>query len=214
MDAARFEPFKRINRPYGWPFYGRPEKASTSPGLAGAGGPEPAPKVYELSGNSDAETFAKVRLLKEKVIAPALAPRPDGLPLVRTLLSEILWGQPDSVDGHHKPQIARRIFEWVKAHIRYVNDPTDTEVFTAFPEIIKRGMGDCDDFIVVLAVLFRAVGIDVKARIIQTPEADGWSHIYPVAFLGNRWVPFDATVPGVLPGWEYPPAVRRLDLEI
>lgn len=214
MDAARFETFKTPNRPYGWPFYGSPYTPPDGPGLAGFGGPEPTPKTYQLSGSMDGETLQKVQILKENAIRPALEPGPYGLPFTRTVLAEILWGAPNSMNGHNKPALARRIFEWAKAHVRYVNDPEGLEVFTLFPEILKRGMGDCDDFLVVLAVLFKAVGIPVRARIIQTQDADGWSHIYPVAFLLDRWVPFDATVPGVLPGWEYQPAKRRLDLEL
>ncbi len=213
MDISKF---KRPNRPYGFPFYRKPKDLLTkhsAPGLAGFGGPEPPPRVFSLSGGADDEAGEKVRLIRDKVVMPALAPTPYGIPYVRTVLSEILWGAPRNTNGHNKADIAKRIFYWVQSRIRYVNDPVNREVFTAFPEILKRGIGDCDDFTAALCVLFAAAGIPTKARIIKTKQSQGWSHIYVLGQLNGRWIPFDGTE-RMPPGWEYPYRVEQKDFEV
>ena len=64
-----------------------------------------------------------------------------------------------------------------------------------------------------LAALFTAAGIPVKARIIQLPGVKGWAPIYPVAFVDGAWRAFDATERWPA-GWEFRNATRRLDLEL
>jgi len=147
---------------------------------------------------------AKVKLLIQRVIQPALR---ENLPWTRNLLSEILRGAPGGTNGHDKRGLALRVFEFVRYRLRYVNDPTGREMFTALPVLWKRGLGDCDDFSALLAALLMAAGIKVKLRVIRTPKAGGWSHIYPMAWLPGRgntppeWRALDATVSAPA-GWE------------
>lgn len=147
---------------------------------------------------------AKVQLLISRVIQPALR---EQLPWTRNLLSEILRGAPGGTNGHDKRGLALRVFEFVRYRLRYINDPTGREMFTALPVLWSRGMGDCDDFSAILAALLMAAGINVKLRVIRTPKAYGWSHIYPMAWLPGRgntppdWRALDATVAAPA-GWE------------
>lgn len=161
-------------------------------------------------GGSDAQVDAKIRILTEKVVRPALV---NYLPWTRGLVSTILAHAPSKVDGHHKREEARTFYEWARQNIRYVNDPTDEELFTELPVLMKRRIGDCDDFAVLLAVLFKAAGIRAGFRVIQPRGAKSWAHIYTLGFIGGKWVPYDATEP-FWPGWEYPNPVRVRDYEV
>jgi transglutaminase-like putative cysteine protease len=170
--------------------------------------------AYDLLGSDTDQVRQKVELIRTKVVAPALGPGPRGLSFVRGLLAEILGAAPAGVNSNRKPWLAAYLFSWIRTHIRYVNDPSGQEVFTQIPEILAHGYGDCDDLTALVAVLFGAVGIRVKARVIQTPRAPGWSHIYPVAWLDDDWRAFDASWPTARPGWEFRSRMAVMDLEV
>lgn len=170
-------------------------------------------KTVRIHGSSDEQAVEKVALLRNQVVKPALGTGPRGMAFTRSLLAEALGGSPRTVNGHHKSAEAVRIFEWVKTRIRYVNDPLGRELFQQIPELMKQGIGDCEDFTGLLAALFTAAGIKVKARIIQIPRKKGWAHIYLIAELEGKWRAFDATEQH-RPGWEFPQATRVMDLEV
>lgn len=170
-------------------------------------------KTVRIHGSSDDQAIAKVALLRDEVVKPALGAGPRGMAFTRGLLAEALGGAPKGTNGHNKSAEAVRIFEWVRTRLRYVNDPLGRELFQQIPELMKHGIGDCEDFTGLIAALFTAAGIKVKARIIQIPRKNGWAHIYPVAELEGKWRAFDATERN-RPGWEFPNAKRVLDLEV
>lgn len=173
----------------------------------------PTTRTVRIQGSSDDQAVEKVALLRSQVVKPALGAGPRGMAFTRGLLAEALGGSPRAVNGHHKSAEAVRIFEWVRTRIRYVNDPIGRELFQQIPELMKAGIGDCEDFTGLLAALFTAAGIKVKARIIQIPRKKGWAHIYPVAELEGKWRAFDSTEQQ-RPGWEFPKASRVMDLEV
>lgn len=182
--------------------------------LAGLAGEAPETWAFEVQGSDTAQVRQKVGLIRDRVVAPALGPGTRGLAFVRGLLADILGAAPAGVNSNRKPWLAAYLFSWIQTHLRYVNDPTGQEVFTQFPDLLGHGYGDCDDLTAAVAVLFGAVGIRVKARVIQTPRAEGWSHIYPVAWLDDRWRAFDASWPNARPGWEFPDRLAVMDLEV
>jgi len=194
---------------------------ASSPSVQRPAKPEaPAPtkavqttKTVRIHGTNDGEAAAKVALLRDQVVKPALGDGPRGMANTRALLAEALGGAPKGANGHNKSAEAVRIFEWVRSRVRYVNDPTGRELFQQLPELMKDGIGDCEDFTGLLTALFTAAGIQVKARIIQIPRKRGWAHIYPVALLAGKWRAFDATENN-RPGWEYPQATKSMDLEV
>jgi hypothetical protein len=165
---------------------------------------------YTLLGGNDAETDQKVGILMDRIIKPYLTRK---LGWTRALLSEILAGAPRRVNGHAKALEAVRIFEWIRSRIRYVNDPHGQELFTELELMLKRGMGDCDDMAAFLVTLFLAAGIPAKLRVIKTKKSKGWAHIYPVAYVDNRWRAFDATE-RMNAGWEYPTPAAMKDYEV
>lgn len=164
-----------------------------------------------LTGTPDTQTEKKVSLLIERVIRPALR---QSLGWTRGILAEALRGATKGVDGHQKATLAIRIFEYVRWRMRYVNDPTGRDMFTALPVTWARGIGDCDDFSAIITALFMAAGIKVRLRIIQTPKATGWNHIYPMAELGGKWQAFDATLPAKTRAGTEAASIRRKDFEV
>ena len=170
-------------------------------------------RAVKIAGSSDALVRKKVQLLRDFVVAPALAPGALGMAFTRGILTEALGRAPKSVTSHAKSALAVRLFEFVRNRIRYVNDPLGQEYFQTVPGIWKAQMGDCEDFTALLAALFVAAGIAVKARVIKVPQEQGWAHIYLLAYLDGSWRAFDATEKYPA-GWQYPHRTAVLDLPI
>lgn len=197
-----------------------PQAAATAAGKADAPA-ELATRSLSIFGTSDDQARRKVQLIRDLVVKPALGAGPNGLAFTRGLLAEALGRTPAKVaNGYAQSALAVRIFEWVKSRIRYTKDPAGRELFQQLPALMRLGTGDCDDFTALLAALFTAAGIKVKARIIRVKQGQPWAHIYPVAFLDGKWRAFDGALPPSLdqragrPGFEYPNPAQRLDLEI
>lgn len=212
--TPRFDPIT-----YRPPILGR----SRGPGL-GEVGNDPTPDqlvepmrlktlAVRIDGDSDALVRKKVQLLREFVVAPALAAGAEGMAFTRGLLTEALGRAPKDLSSHTKSALAVRIFEFVRSRIRYVNDPLGQEYFQSVPAIWKAEMGDCEDYTALLAAMFTAAGLKVRARIIQVPGATGWAHIYPMAYLDGAWRAFDATEKWPA-GWQFPKRTAELDLPI
>ncbi len=213
--------------PNGW-LYRPPIVASavsTVPPQADATTAKPAAPLATRSmsifGTSDDQARRKVQLIRDLVVRPALGAGPNGLAFTRGLLAEALGRTPTkAANGYDQSAMAVRIFEWVKTRIRYTKDPAGRELFQQLPALMRLGTGDCDDFTALLAALFTAAGIKVKARIIRVKKGQPWAHIYPVAELAGKWRAFDGALPPSLdqrvgrPGFEYPNPAQRLDLEI
>jgi transglutaminase-like putative cysteine protease len=65
---------------------------------------------------------------------------------------------------------ARRIYDWVATHIRYVAvylDPNDGWVPHAAEEVLRNGYGDCKDHVVIMQALLAARGIKAEAALID-----------------------------------------------
>lgn len=72
-------------------------------------------------------------------------------------------------------------------------------------------VSQCDDYVITLGSMLQSIGYPVKLRVIQTPGAPDWSHIYLLVGVppdNPRWVPLDASV-NEPPGWEAPPSQIR-----
>lgn len=106
-----------------------------------------------------------------------------------------------------------KIFNYVLAHYRYLNDPTFLEHIKS-PEIIDGEInmfgafqGDCDDVSGYLAALLISIGYRVEYVVISVPgRGDNYSHIYPRVFLRSRgdWMALEATARQRPMGWEAP----------
>ncbi len=111
---------------------------------------------------------------------------------------------------------AKAIFNWVKENIQYVKDPVKLELLrrgnseSAARKILKSGIGDCDEHVVLSASLYRAIGLPVALITISTPQnPSSFSHVYVAVKVGNIWMPSDTVLPNGKFGDEYPYWVRR-----
>lgn len=206
--------------PNGW-LYRPPVPAPVAPAAPSKPAAPLATRSLSIFGTSDDQARRKVQLIRDLVVKPALGPGPNGMAFTRGLLAEALGRTPaKAANGYAQSAMAVRIFEWVKGRIRYTKDPAGRELFQQLPALMRLGTGDCDDFTALLAALFSAAGIQVKARIIRVKQGKPWAHIYPIAFLDGKWRAFDGALPPSLdqrvgrPGFEYPNPAQRLDLEI
>jgi hypothetical protein len=87
----------------------------------------------------------------------------------------------------------RAIGEWVGRNIRFTRDVSGKETLHAARDIARLGIGDCDDFTILICSLLGTVG--VKCRIItisnHPDDPQQFSHVYPEALVDTRWIPVD-----------------------
>lgn len=110
------------------------------------------------------------------------------------------------------PCEAKRIFEGVKAKVRYTGDigpvknPKTGEVepidMYQSPAVTwKYGIGDCDDATALIASLLAVIGHTVRLRVTAPTKTSDWAHIYPVTLLPKtapkKALSVDITLPGV-----------------
>ena len=77
-------------------------------------------------------------------------------------------------------------------------------------------VSNCDDMTIAFATLLGSIGYTVVGRVIATrDDPKNWAHIFPLVGVPKndpkKWVPLDATVPGVYPGWSYPDVAKYED---
>jgi hypothetical protein len=79
------------------------------------------------------------------------------------------------------------IGHWVSMNIMYISDPLIEGEYIAPPnETLRVGAGDCDDYAVLLAVLYRSVGLDAVVGLIDTDGDNKADHVTAlVYFTGN-----------------------------
>jgi Transglutaminase-like superfamily len=89
---------------------------------------------------------------------------------------------------------ARAVYNWVRANIRFTRDVRGKETLHAAREIIRLGIGDCDDFTILICALMSTVGAKCSIITISSdpriPET--FSHVYPEVSINGRWVTMDA----------------------
>lgn len=124
-----------------------------------------------------------------------------------TLAREIVREVP----AHDKEGEADELFWWVKENIKFMNDPIEAELLQTPQVTIQQGFGDCDDFVILLAALNKAIGNDVVYLTIALPREKDFSHIFlAVYFFDTQKVKrYDATVSQSEPGWT-PPSYGRI----
>jgi hypothetical protein len=89
---------------------------------------------------------------------------------------------------------AQAIYNWPRRNIRFTRDVRGIETLHSAREIIRLGIGDCDDFTILICALASTVGM--KCRIVtvsadpRAPEV--FSHVYPEVSVSGRWIALDA----------------------
>ncbi len=120
--------------------------------------------------------------------------------------------------------MANAIFSYVKKNIKFLENPTGTEMLSDPLALIERGAGDCAEQSVLVASLAQALGMNVRFKTILThlepEEAEAvkrggempnhFNHIYTQFYLFNArtkkydWFSADTTEPESYLGWEPP----------
>lgn len=95
------------------------------------------------------------------------------------------------------------IYQFVKNHFYFVNDPVGKEVLMPFEDLLALGAGDCDEInAIAMAVLLSSIGYETRLVTIAADAYDPsqFSHIYTEVFVGGNWIPMDAARPGAQMG--------------
>lgn len=94
---------------------------------------------------------------------------------------------------------ANAIWNWVRQHIRYVQDPVGKETVRPANVILEVGAGDCDDINgVLIPSLLGTIGIATRGvTVAASQNSQGFSHIYAEALIDGNWIAMDAARPNV-----------------
>jgi hypothetical protein len=112
-------------------------------------------------------------------------------PIVHETAARII--REANVPAYNWTAEARAMFQWVLECIRFTRDVYGKETLHAAPEILRLGIGDCDDFTILLCSLLGTIGH--KCRIVTIARLEDerhFSHVFPQVFLEGRWVTIDA----------------------
>lgn len=132
-------------------------------------------------------------------------------PVVRQTAAGIL----DAVAARDATGEVTALFSWVVHSLRYTQDPVDTEYVQSAPKLIERiyqgqGIGDCDDYVVLLGALLESVGYPVHVVLSQAdPYRSDYSHVYLEVELDGELVTLDPILPRPAPGKKLPWEGRR-----
>jgi len=104
----------------------------------------------------------------------------------------------------------RGIFDYVKAQVRYLEDPVNMDWYPTAQVLLDLGAGDCDDHTILIDALAAVIGFEVGCRVIR-PRRSGF-HVYPLVRYpkgpGNLVIPIDTTWEGAMDiDQEFPPAL-------
>jgi len=98
-----------------------------------------------------------------------------------------------NVPAFHWAGEVRAIYNWVLQNIRFTRDVYGKETLHAAPEILRLGIGDCDDFTILLCSLLGTIGHKTRIVTIAKPEDERhFSHVFPQVYLEGGWVTIDA----------------------
>src|SRR5204862_4078591 len=89
------------------------------------------------------------------------------------------------------------LFDWVQRHIRYTRDIFRVELLHTARRMLELQAGDCDDMTILLGAMLLSTGHPVRLVLVgfRPHRPHFYSHIYPEALIGERWIALDATMP-------------------
>lgn len=140
-------------------------------------------------------------------------------PRIRQLAAKILrdtgvFGDMANPDYEWKELNA--IFNWVKNNISYSGDVRCIDSYHTPERIIDLGIGDCDDFTILIDSLLSSIGWRTGARIVSDSVDKPFHHIYALAVYPKnapiekaKLVPLDATIKSFKVGDEVPYAKKK-----
>ena len=155
-------------------------------------------ETFDLPSGGNAAVFFTVS--KANTLVEMACRNPDFVLFAK----QLVW----QINENDKRAEADRIYAWVRENVRYVNDPSTTEMLlnpiTAI-KLFRDGYplsGDCDCSATLLASLMQAVGIKTRFKIVKLKtDPAHYSHIYIEALLNNQWTAYDAAQAVATPGY-------------
>lgn len=88
---------------------------------------------------------------------------------------------------------AQAVFDWWHKNIRFTRDVDGHETLHAPADILRLGIGDCDDFTVGICSLLKTIGADCRIVTIAVDPEGEFSHVYPEVILpSGRSIALDA----------------------
>lgn len=92
-------------------------------------------------------------------------------------------GEADALHGH------------IKRNVRYTLDPVGHDTYRSADRTIQLAFGDCDDIAALSGAAFRAIGYQVKVKVIRTAGNEDFHHVYILVGLPPEnpysWIPVD-----------------------
>src|ERR1700739_907637 len=109
-------------------------------------------------------------------------------PLIHQTAAKILTAA--RVPAFDWPGEARAIYSWVKRNIRFTRDVDGHETLHGAADVLRLGIGDCDDFTVLILSLAGTIGAHGRIVTIATGrgEDSDFSHVYPEVEVNGRWI--------------------------
>jgi hypothetical protein len=95
---------------------------------------------------------------------------------VRTRALAIINSAPEGVDTGSDAWKIWSINYWVSSNIKYEADPPGGYYTNAY-EVLQNKSGDCDDFSILIASMYEAVGLDAALALLNTDDNPGVDHM-------------------------------------
>ena len=89
-------------------------------------------------------------------------------PLIRNTAVSLVQDSPADIEANSEIWKIWKINNWVANNISYVSDPLSNNYFAYAHETLQVKGGDCDDFAILLASMYEAVGLDAALAYIDT----------------------------------------------
>jgi len=102
--------------------------------------------------------------------------------MVRDTAVAIIADVPSGLNPNAQSWKIWKINYWVAENINYISDPKSSEYIAYAHETLQIRGGDCDDFAVLLASLYEAVGLDVAIAEVDTNADKKIDHMACLVF--------------------------------
>ena len=116
-------------------------------------------------------------------------------PIVRDATQHVT----SDVDISDRRAVATSVWRWIRENIRYVRDPTNTELLQSPDRILSPPRyADCDGMSMLAAAMLSSVHISTGFRAIAQAEAGAYDHVYAIYEPkpdAQSWHALDATAP-------------------
>lgn len=89
---------------------------------------------------------------------------------------------------------ASAVYQWVRRNIRFTSDVKGVETLRAPAETLTAGVGDCDDYVTLIASLLATIGHNLRIVTVASDPRDPsiFTHVFPEDYIRGRWVALDA----------------------